>query len=735
MAEFHYKLDDDGIATITWDVPEKSMNVLSFDGLRELDAHVDTALGDDAVKGVIITSGKKDFAGGMDLNILARMGAEAGDNPAEGIFNGIMQLHGALRKIELAGMDRKTKKGGKPIVAALPGTAAGIGFELPLACHHIIVADNPKAKLGLPEILVGLFPGAGGATRVPRKIGLMAAAPILMEGRMQSPAKMKGLGLIDEVVPAENLIAAAKAWISSAKDADLVKPWDQKGYKYPGGAPYHPAGFQMFVGANVMIHGKTQGVYPAAKSLLAAIYEGAIVPFDTALKVEARWFTKVMTTPSTAGMIRSLFLNKQALEKGAVRPKEIDDQRVKKLGVLGAGMMGAGIAYVSALAGIEVVLIDATQEAAERGKAHSEGILDGGIKRKKVTPEKKEAVLANITPTTDYGALKGCDLIIEAVFEDPKVKAGVTKQAEEVIPADCIFASNTSTLPISSLASASTRPEQFIGIHFFSPVHKMNLVEIIKGHKTGPRAVAKALDFVRQIRKTPIVVNDERFFYANRCIIPYINEGVLMVKEGVRPALIEHAARLFGMPLGPLQLTDETSIDLGVKIAKATKAAMGNAYPNDAADEVMFKLFDEGRYGRKTNGGFYAYDDKGKRIGLWQGLAQHWPPKAEQPSLEDVKMRLAMVQTLEAVRAFETHVLEDIREGDVGAILGWGFAPWSGGPFSWLDILGAKQAVGICDHLEKTYGARFAAPDLLRELAAKGETFYGRFGPADQAAA
>jgi len=735
MAEFTYKLDDDGVATITWDVPEKSMNVLSFDGLRELDAHVDTALGDDAVKGVIITSGKRDFAGGMDLNILARMGAEGGDNPAEGIFNGIMQLHAVLRKIELAGMDRKTKKGGKPIVAALPGTAAGIGFELPLACHHIIVADNPKAKIGLPEILVGLFPGGGGATRVPRKIGLMAAAPILMEGRMQTPAKMKALGLIDAVVPSENLIAAAKAWIASAKDADLVKPWDQKGYKFPGGAPYTPAGFQMFVGANVMIFGKTQGVYPAAKSLLATIYEGAIVPFDTALKVEARWFTKVMTTPSTAGMIRSLFLNKQALEKGAVRPKDIPDQRVKKLGVLGAGMMGAGIAYVSALAGIKVVLIDATQEAADRGKSHSAEILDGGIKRKKVTPEKKQAVLENITATTDYGALEGCDLIVEAVFEDPEVKAGVTKQAEAVIPADCIFASNTSTLPISSLATASARPDQFIGIHFFSPVHKMNLVEIIKGNKTGPRAVAKALDFVRQIRKTPIVVNDERFFYANRCIIPYINEGVRMVQEGVRPALIEHAAKLFGMPLGPLQLTDETSIDLGVKIAKATKAAMGNEYQNDEADEVTFKLFNEGRYGRKTNAGFYSYDDKGKRTGLWGGLAEHWPPKPGQPSLDDVKMRLAMSQTLEAVRAFESHVLEDIREGDVGAVLGWGFAPWSGGPFSWLDILGATQAVKICDHLETAYGVRFAAPDLLRELARNGETFYGRFGPADQQAA
>jgi len=382
-----------------------------------------------------------------------------------------------------------------------------------------------------------------------------------------------------------------------------------------------------------------------------------------------------------------------------------------------------------------VVLIDATQEAADRGKAHSEGILDEGIKRKKVTEEKKAEVLGRITATTDYAALKGCDLLIEAVFEDPEVKAEVTKKAEAVLPEEAIFATNTSTLPISSLASASKRPEQFIGIHFFSPVHKMNLVEIIKGAKTGPRAVAKALDYVRQIRKTPIVVNDARFFYANRCIIPYINEGVRMIHEGVEPALIENAAKLIGMPLGPLQLTDETSIDLGVKIAKATKAALGNDYRNDEADEVMFKLFDEGRYGRKTRAGFYAYDDKGKRTGLWPGLRENWPPRAEQPPLEDVKSRLMLAQSLEAVRALEEGVLEDIREGDVGAILGWGFAPWSGGPFASLDLLGAAKAVEIAERLAETYGERFEPPALLREMAEKGETFYGRFSPeADKAA-
>ncbi|HRM74733.1 MAG TPA: 3-hydroxyacyl-CoA dehydrogenase NAD-binding domain-containing protein, partial [Paracoccus sp. (in: a-proteobacteria)] len=492
----------------------------------------------------------------------------------------------------------------------------------------------------------------------------------------------------------------------------------------PGGEPYHPAGFMTFVGASAMVHGKTMGVYPAAKALLSAVYEGALVPFDTALKIEARWFTKVLMNPSSTAMIRSLFINKEALEKGANRP-EAPDQSVKKLGVLGAGMMGAGIAYVSAMAGIEVVLIDSAQEAAERGKAYSTALLDKAISRRKSTEEKKAEVLSRITPTTDYAALNGCDLIVEAVFEDPAVKAEVTKKAEAAIPADAIFATNTSTLPIGDLAKASTRPEQFIGIHFFSPVDKMLLVEIIKGQQTGPRAVAKALDFVRQIRKTPIVVNDARFFYANRCILPYINEGIRMVSEGVNPTLIENAAKLMGMPLGPLQLVDETSIDLGVKIAKATKAAMGNAYTDGDVDEVVFRLADQGRMGRKAKAGFYDYDEAGKRQGLWSGLDSEWPVSDAQPELTEVQHRLMFAQSLEAVRALEDGVLEDIREGDVGAILGWGFAPWSGGPFGWLDMLGAARAAEIADDL---------TAKLLRDMAAKGDSFYGRFGAGKKAA-
>ncbi|HET9068743.1 MAG TPA: 3-hydroxyacyl-CoA dehydrogenase NAD-binding domain-containing protein [Amaricoccus sp.] len=733
MAIFTLETDPQGVATIAWDLPGRSMNVLTYEGIADLDAAIDQALADPAVKGIVITSAKPDFAGGMDLNLLSEMKNQAGADPARGLFDGIMSIHRLLRKIERAGMDPKTLKGGKPVAWAAPGLSAGIGTEIGLACHRRFLADTPKARVGLPEILIGIFPGAGGTTRLTRMLGLMPAAPVLLEGKMLAPAAARAAGLVDEVVPPDGLLAAAKAWVLAAGPADIVKPWDAKGYRLPGGGPYHPAGFMTYVGASAMVHGRTQGAYPAAKAMLSAIYEGALVPFDTALRIEARWFTHVLMNPSSAAMIRSLFLNKQALEKGASRPA-LPDQSVRKLGILGAGMMGAGIATVAAQAGIEVVLLDRDQEAADRGRAHVAGYFDDGVRKRKTTPEKRDAALARITATPDYAALAGCDLVVEAVFEDPRVKAEATRRAEAHLPPDAIFATNTSTLPVSELARASRDPAAYIGIHFFSPVERMALVEIIRGKKTGDRAVAKALDFVRQIRKTPIVVNDARFFYANRCILPYINEGIRMLAEGVEPALIENAARQLGFPLGPLQLTDEVSLDLGAKIAKATKAALGDSYPDSPADGVIFALADQGRLGRKAGAGFYAYDDKGKRQTLWPGLRESWAPREDQPPLVEVQHRLAMIQALEAVRALEEGVLTDIREGDVGAILGWGFMPWSGGPFSWLDILGAPRAVEIADALASRFGARFAPPALLRELAETGETFYGRYQPAVRAA-
>ena len=722
---------DDGVAIITWDTKGKSMNVMNAQGFLDMGNLVEDALSDNSVKGIIITSSKRDsFAGGMDLNILAKMKQNAGDRPAQGLFDGLMKMHRILRKIERAGMD-ENNKGGKPIAAALPGTALGIGLEIPLGCHRIFVADNPKAKIGLPEINVGIFPGMGGTVRLSRKLGAMAAAPFLLEGKLSDPHKAKAAGLIDEVVPPDQLLEKAREWVLS--NPSIVKPWDEKGYKMPGGTPYHPAGFMTFTGASAMVNGKTQGAFPAAKVLLSAVYESAMVPFDTALTIEARWFVNILMNPSSSAMIRTLFINKQALEKGAKRP-EMHDQSVKKVGVLGAGMMGAGIALVSALAGMKVVLVDQDRESAERGKSYSEKYMDAGIRLGKATKESKNKVMENIVATPDYKELKGCDFIIEAVFEDPHIKAAATRKALQAVDKDCIIATNTSTLPITELAKNSENPENFIGVHFFSPVEKMMLVEIIKGEKTENRAIAKALDYTRQIRKTPIIVNDARFFYTNRCIIPYINEGLRMVSEGVAPALIDNAAKQLGFPVGPLQLVDETSIDLGTKIARATKAAMGDDYPDGVVDEVLFWMEAEGRIGRKAMAGFFDYSEKGKRLNYWHGLVVKYPLAQEQPDLPTVKDRLMFIQAIEAINALEQGVLEDIREGDVGAILAWGFAPWSGGPFSWIDIIGAKCAVQRCEFLSQKYGPRFSPPDLLKNLAEKNERFYSRFSNTAKAA-
>ena len=727
MADFSLKIDPDRIATIIWDCPQKPFNILNFEAIKLLDSLIDKILLDENIIGAVITSAKPDFAAGMDLKVLADLKKLNGDNPAKGLFEGFMQMHSIMRKIERAGMDPKTNKGGKPIVTVLPGTALGIGLEIPLCTHRIFAANNDKAKIGLPEIKVGIFPGAGGTTRLVRKLGIFGASEFLLEGKTLDPVRAKSAGLIDEV--SATPMADAKAWIMSASDPDIVKPWDQKGYKLPGGAPYTPSGFMTFAGASAMVNGKTMGAYPATKALMSAVYEGSLVPFDTALRIEARWFTNIVMNPSSSAMIRSLFISKGALEKGAVRPKNVPDQSVRIIGILGAGMMGAGIALVAAQAGIEVVLVDQDQNSANKGKEYSEKYLTDGIKRGKISEKIREKTLNRILATDDYTKLADADLVIEAVFEDTKVKSDVTKAAVEVIHKDCIFASNTSTLPISELAKASKYPENYIGIHFFSPVEKMLLVEIIKGEKTESRAVAKALDFVRQIKKTPIVVNDARFFYANRCIIPYLNEGLRMITEGIPPSIIESAAKQLGFPLGPIQLVDETSIELGAKIARATKAAMGALYPNEQIDKILFWMEQEGRLGRKAGAGFFNYNEKGKREGFWKGLEEKYPLSTTIPTFEDVQHRLMFIQALEAVRALEEGVLMDIREGDVGAILGWGFAPWSGGPLSWLDILGTPYAAERCQALYETYGPRFECPPLLADMGKNNEAFYERFSP------
>ena len=724
MSDFIFSKDKDNIISITWDVKDKSMNLLTLSGMESLESCINQALADADAQGIIIGSAKKDFSGGFDLNILNSMRDESSKSFSKVAFDTIMRLHSILRKLELGGRDKKANKKALPVVWASEGISAGIGTEIALACHRRIISNTSRSKIGLPEIKVGLFPFGGGTTRIMRMLGAMSASPILLEGKMFSASEAKSIGIVDETCTQNELIEQAKKWILNAPDSETFKPWDVKGYKTPGGGPYHPAGFQTFAGASALVHSKTQGVYPAHKALMSAAYEGLLVPFETALKIEARWAVKLLNTPSTLNMVRSLFLNKTALEKGAVRPTNIGNQTVKKIGILGAGMMGSGIAYVSTMARMEVVLIDSTDELARKGKAQVEFILKEGIKRRKTTIDESNSALSRIQATSSLEALSDVDLVIEAVFEDLKVKSDITKAAEKFTQKDCIFASNTSTLPISQLAKSSKSQKNFIGIHFFSPVNKMNLVEIIKGKETGETAICTAIDYVAKIRKTPIVVNDARFFYANRCIIPYINEGVRMVGEGIKPALIENAARQLGMPVGPLQLIDETSIDLANQIATATKAALGTNYTDSTSDEVLAVMVKEGRLGRKSKAGFYHYDDAGKRLELWHGLSKKWSVAENQPEAEIVKNRLALIQVLEAVRAYEEKVLTDIREGDVGAILGWGCLPWAGGPFGWLDLIGASKVIDICDNFSVSFGDRFKVPKIIETLAKHNSTFY-----------
>ena len=727
MSEFSLEIGTDEIAIVKWDLPNKTLNVLTLKGIEELENIVDELLSTKKVKGVVITSGKKDFAAGMDLNVLADLQANTMNQKNEKIFEFIIRVHKLLRKIEHGGMNEKTKKNGIPFVWANPGLSAGIGTEIGLACHHRIVAEGNRSKVGLPEILVGLFPGAGGATRVSRMVGLMASAPILMEGKMFSPKNAKNAGLIDEITSSDDLINDAKNWIINATDEVMIKPWDRKGYKMPGGSPYHPNGFMTFVGASAMISSRTKNVYPAAKYLLSAIYEGALTDFDTALRIEARWFTKILTEKSTSNMIRTLFINKNAIEKGLRRPKKSQENKLENIGVVGAGMMGAGITHSAALNGINVTLIDKDLESVNLGISKISQILETGVKRGKLSGEKKQEILNRINPSTNYNDLCKTDLVIEAVFENPEIKNVVLREISNHADEKTIIASNTSTLPITDLANSIPDQESFLGIHFFSPVDKMNLVEIIKGKRTSESTIALAFDFVRQIRKTPIIVNDARNFYANRCIIPYINEGMIMVKEGVPPQVIENAALQLGMPLGPLQLIDEVSIELAISIADQTKKALGNNLEDNGISNVLSLMEKNKRFGRKVGAGFYEYNERGKRVCLWQELKTHFPHRKDQPNFSEVKSRLALIQCLEAVRALESKVLVDIREGDLGAILGWGCMPWAGGPFSWMDLKGSQWIAKECEQLSNKYGTRFQAGNLLQNLAKSNEKFYEKY--------
>jgi 3-hydroxyacyl-CoA dehydrogenase / enoyl-CoA hydratase / 3-hydroxybutyryl-CoA epimerase len=712
--------DADGIATVTWDMPGRSMNVISADSDREFKAACLAAIADKAVKGVVITSAKPAFIAGADLSMMEGISAGAGqtkEQQAKAIFDFFN---------DNAKFTRVVEKSGKPFVAAINGTALGGGFEICLMCHYRVVADDPSIQIGQPEVKVGLLPGGGGTQRIPRLIGAMAAAPLLLEGKSLDPQKALKAGLVHKVVPAAELMKEAKAYITGGGKA--VQPWDTKEFKVPGGTPYDGAARQMFPAGNAMLHSKTLGNYPAPQAIMSCVYEGLQVPMDAALRIEARYMAELMMNPASRNMIRSLFINMQRAAKLASRPKDVPEAKLKKIAVLGAGMMGAGIAYVSAQSGLEVVLIDSTDAAAQKGKAYAEKLLDGAIAKGRSTVEKKAALLARITPTTSYAGLADCDLVIEAVFEDRAIKADVTKKAEAVLPVTAIFGSNTSTLPITGLAEASRDATKFIGVHFFSPVDKMQLVEIIRGKATSDATLAVAMDYVKRIKKTPVVVNDSRGFYTSRVFGTYVGEGVRMLAEGITPALIENAGRMTGMPMPPLALADEVAIDLMYKVGMQTRKDLGDKYQASPSDGVVERMVNEfGRVGKKAGKGYYDYPEGDKKR-LWAGLSKLATPAAEQPSAEELKTRFLYIQALEAARCYEEKVVTAPEDADIGAILGWGFAPWSGGPLSLIDTVGAAEFVRQCDGLAQRLGPRFSPPASLREMAKNGGQFYSTAG-------
>ncbi|MER8440734.1 3-hydroxyacyl-CoA dehydrogenase NAD-binding domain-containing protein [Mesorhizobium sp. M1312] len=724
---FTLDIDADGIALITWDMPDRSMNVFTEEAMLELNAIVDKVASDAAIKGAVITSGKDTFSSGADITMLQKMlskfaadKAKDLDKATKALFENAGYMTGLFRKLETSG---------KPWVSAINGTCMGGAFELSLACHGRVAAGSDKVKMALPEVKIGIFPGAGGTQRVPRLTDQQQALQMLTSGQTLSPQKAKSMGLIHEIAEPAKLVESAKAMIKNGLKP--VAPWDEKGFKLPGGPVYSVAGANLWPPAIAILRRETYGNYPAAAAILKCVYEGLLVPFDTALRIEQRYFTEIMQTREAAAMIRSLFVSLQELNKGARRPAGVPETKFKKIGVLGAGFMGAGIAYVTAKAGIAVVLLDRDMEAAAKGKAHSDSLISDQVRKGRAKPEDKDRLLSLITPTADYADLAGCDLVVEAVFEDSGVKKDATEKAEAVLKPSAIFASNTSTIPITSLAKNSARPKNFVGIHFFSPVDKMMLVEIILGKKTGDKALAAAIDFVRAIKKTPIVVNDTRGFYVNRCVLRYMSEAYKMLIEGVPAPMIENAAKAAGMPVGPLALTDETAIDLAQKIMKQTMRDLGEnaVYPKQMA--LINTLVDtHGRFGRKNGKGFFDYPQKPAKKKLWPGLKDLYPQLApEKVDYEELKQRLLVTIALEAARVMEEGIVTDPREADVGSILAFGFAPFTGGVLSYIDGIGAKKFVKIAKGLQKKYGAEFKAPKLLLDMAEKGETFYERFDP------
>ncbi|MFG6448859.1 3-hydroxyacyl-CoA dehydrogenase NAD-binding domain-containing protein [Roseateles sp. BYS180W] len=697
-----------GIAHIVWNHPSKSQNLINDESCAAYFEVIERVCTDPTISGVLMSSAKSDFIAGGDLQWLLQA-----TDPA------LMQQrskdwHRAQRRLETCG---------KPVAVAISGSALGGGLEVALAAHYRVGTTDPKARFGLPEATLGLLPGGGGTQRMLRMVGAVAALPLLLEGKKLRAAEALQHGLLNAAVEPGQEVDAALAWLQSDK-AHAQQPWDRKDFKLPGGSMSSPGVVQALTVANAMLRKRAQGLQPQLLDILSCVVHGGPCDIDTGLAVEARFFAHTVVQPACKAMIRTLFFGMQAANKpAALSAGPQPTPKAQRVGVLGAGMMGAGIAYAAAKAGLPVVLLDATLEQAQRGKAYSEQLLAKQLARGDDAARQAQALLARIQPSAEYTDLTGSDLVVEAVFEDRALKARVTAQTEALTTADTVFATNTSTLPITGLAEASKRPEQFIGLHFFSPVDKMPLVEVIMGQQTSAATLARALAFVRQLGKTPIVVNDSRGFYTSRVFSTYVLEGLALLAEGVAPALIENAGLQVGMPVGPLALTDEVSSELIARIDRQTQIDLGADYRAHPGHIVARQMVEWGRIGRKSGKGFYDYPaDAAKQ--LWAGLGERYAVRPDQPDVQDVVERLLMAQCIEAVRCLEEGVLHSALDGDVGAVLGWGFPAARGGPFGEIHSQGVNRVVQRCEQLCRQHGARFAPPQRLVQMQQRGEAFY-----------
>jgi 3-hydroxyacyl-CoA dehydrogenase/enoyl-CoA hydratase/3-hydroxybutyryl-CoA epimerase len=725
MAEYtnviRWDKGEDGILVLTFDDPGAGANTMNRDFMESMGAAV-TRIEDelDGITGIILTSAKSTFFAGGNLKDLYRAGPEH----ARDVYEQSMRIKAQLRKLETFG---------KPVVAALNGTALGGGLEIALACHHRVAVAGSKAKFGQPEVKLGLLPGGGGVVRLTRMLGVVSAMMnVIGMGQDLSPEKALELGVISELVDSpDELMAAARRFIAANPEAS--QPWDEKGYKVPGGTPSQPSFAMVLPGIPSNLRKQLKGApMPAPRAILATAVESLQVPVDRAWEIEARYFTELVTGQVAKNMTKAFFFDLQAINQGTSRPDGIEPTSFTKVAVLGAGMMGAGITYVCATAGMEVVLKDVALANAEKGRAYSEGLLAKAVGRGKMTQEKADGILARITPTEDYADCAGADVVIEAVFESTELKHQVFRDVQAVVAPDALLCSNTSTLPITVLAEGVDRPEDFIGLHFFSPVDKMPLVEIIRGERTGDAAVAKAFDIVQAIRKTPIVVNDSRGFFTSRVIGTFIMEAMAMVGEGVSPAKVNRAGEMAGYPVGALQLMDELTLTLSLKIEKETAAAIGEGYVPHPGVAVLKAMVEAGREGRAAGAGFYDYDAEGKRTGLWTGLAELFPvdPAADIP-VEDIQERMLFAEALETVKCMDEGVLTSVPDANIGSIFGIGFPAWTGGVVQFIDgyagVANPVQATGVtgfvarAKELADRYGDRFTPPASLQAKADTGE--------------